>query len=92
MEYANPNNYNYMNEYGEFDDNDEIFITEPIYEEDFYSENKPMQNYEEQRNNNFNKNEEFYDDINGINQILPINNDNNSYRNKNNSQRKTIRK
>ena len=79
----NINNYNYMNEYGEFDDNDEIFITEPIYEEDFYSENKPMQNYEEQRNNNFNKNEEFYDDINGINQILPINNDNNSYRNNN---------
>ena len=72
----NPNNYNYMNEYGEFYDNDEIFITEPIFEEDFYVENKQIQNYGEQSNNNYNKNEEFYDDLSGIKPILPTNNDN----------------
>ena len=80
------NNYNYMNEYGEFNDNDEIFITEPIYEEDFYLEHKPVQNYEEQKNNNmYNKNDEFYDDLNGINQILPSNNDNDNDRNDRNN-------
>ena len=74
----NENNYNYMNEYGEFYDNDEIYITEPIYEEDFIVENKRIQSYEEQQNNNFNKNEEFYDDINEIKPILPTNNYNNN--------------
>ena len=76
----NPNNYNYINEYGEFYDNDEIFITEPIFEEDFYVENKQIQNYGEQSNNNYNKNEEFYDDLSGIKPILPTNNDNDNYR------------
>ena len=65
----NQNNYNYMNEYGEFEDNDEIFITEPIYEEDFYMDNKEIQNYNEEDDNNMNSS--FYNDIKGMNAILP---------------------
>jgi hypothetical protein len=86
----NPNNYNYMNEYGEFYDNDEIFITEPIFEEDFYVENKQIQNYGEQSNNNYNKNEEFYDDLSGIKPILPTNNDNDNYRRNINNNRNNM--
>ena len=65
----NQNNYNYMNEYGEFEDNDEIFITEPIFEEDFYTDNKEIQNYNEEDDNNMNSS--FYNDIKGMNAILP---------------------
>ena len=87
----NPNNYNYMNEYGEFYDNDEIFITEPIFEEDFYVENKQIQNYGEQNNNNnYNKNEEFYDDLSGIKPILPRNNNNDNYRRNINNNRNSM--
>jgi len=86
----NPNNYNYINEYGEFYDNDEIFITEPIFEEDFYVENKQIQNYGEQSNNNYNKNEEFYDDLSGIKPILPTNNDNDNYRRNINNNRNNM--
>jgi len=86
----NPNNYNYMNEYGEFYDNDEIFITEPIFEEDFYVENKQIQNYGEQNNNNYNKNEEFYGDLSGIKPILPTNNNNDNYRRNINNNRNNM--
>ena len=79
----NINNYNYMNEYGEFDDNEEIFITEPIYEEDYFMDNKQIQNYDEQQDNNYGQNEELYNDIKGMNPILPNNNDYNSYENDN---------
>jgi len=64
----NQNNYNYINEYGEFEDNDEIFITEPIYEEDFYTDIKEIQSYNEGDDN---MNMSFYDDIKGMNAILP---------------------
>ena len=79
----NANNYNYMNEYGEFDDNEEIFITEPIYEEDYFMDNKQIQNYDEQQDNNYGQNEELYNDIKGMNPILPNNNDYNPYENDN---------
>ena len=64
----NQNNYNYINEYGEFEDNDEIFITEPIYEEDFFTDSKEIQNYNEEDDN---MNMSFYSDIKGMNAILP---------------------
>ena len=87
----NANNYNYMNEYGEFYDNDEIFITEPIFEEDFYVENKQIQNYGEQNNNNnYNKNEDFYDDLSGIKPIMPTNNNNDNYRRNINNNRNSM--
>ena len=79
----NINNYNYMNEYGEFDDNEEIFITEPIYEEDYFMDNKQIENYDEQKDNNYGQNEELYNDIKGMNPILPNNNDYNSHENNN---------
>ena len=79
----NINNYNYMNEYGEFDDNEEIFITEPIYEEDYFMDNKQIENYDDQKDNNYGQNEELYNDIKGMNPILPNNNDYNSYENNN---------
>ena len=81
------NNYDYMNEYGEFNDNDEIFITEPIYEEDYFIQNKKMEYNNEQQGFGYNQNDEFYDDLTGINQILPKNNeDDDSYgRNRNNN-------
>ena len=56
------------------EENDEIFITEPIYEEDFYIENKEFQNYDGEDDNNTNQNDEFYNDIKGMNPILPSNN------------------
>ena len=70
----NNQNNNYMNQYNDFEENDEIFITEPIYEEDFYIENKEFQNYEGEDDNNPNQNDEFYNDIKGMNPILPSNN------------------
>ena len=70
----NNQNNNYMNQYNDFEENDEIFITEPIYEEDFYIENKEFQNYEGEDDNNTNQNDEFYNDIKGMNPILPSNN------------------
>ena len=70
----NNQNDNYMNQYNDFEENDEIFITEPIYEEDFYIENKEFQNYEGEDDNNPNQNDEFYNDIKGMNPILPSNN------------------
>ena len=85
----NVNNYNYMNEYGEFDDNEEIFITEPIYEEDYFMDNKQIQNYDDQQDNNYGQNEELYNDIKGMNPILPNNNDYNSYENDNGSNNRT---
>ena len=86
----NENNYNYINEYGEFHDNDEIFITEPIYEEDFFMDNKIIQNEEEQQDNDINPNDTFYDDLKGMNQILPKNNNENDnyYDNNRNNNRK----
>ena len=85
----NENNYNYINEYGEFHDNDEIFITEPIYEEDFFMDNKIIQNEEEQQDNDINPNDTFYDDLKGMNQILPKNNENDNYydNNRNNNRK-----
>ena len=79
----NINNYNYMNEYGEFDDNEEIFITEPIYEEDYFMDNKQIENYDDQKDNNYDQNEELYNDIKGMNPILTNNNDYNSHENNN---------
>ena len=70
----NNQNNNYMNQYNDFEENDEIFITEPIYEEDFYIENKEFQNYDGEDDNNANQNDEFYNDIKGMNPILPSNN------------------
>ena len=70
----NNQNNNYMNQYNDFEENDEIFITEPIYEEDFYIENKEFQNYDGEDDNNTNQNDEFYNDIKGMNPILPSNN------------------
>ena len=70
----NNQNNNYMNQYNDFEENDETFITEPIYEEDFYIENKEFQNYEGEDDNNPNQNDEFYNDIKGMNPILPSNN------------------
>ena len=66
--YNNNNQNNYMNEYGEFDDNDEVFITEPIYEEDFYTDSKEIQSYNEEDDN---MNMSFYSDIKGMNALLP---------------------
>ena len=70
----NNQNNNYMNQYNDFEENDETFITEPIYEEDFYIENKEFQNYEGEDDNNPNQNDDFYNDIKGMNPILPSNN------------------
>ena len=72
-----------MNEYGEFDDNEEIFITEPIYEEDYFMDNKQIENYDDQKDNNYGQNDELYNDIKGMNPILPNNNDYNSHENNN---------
>ena len=89
------NNYDYMNEYGEFYDNDEIFITEPIYEEDFFIQNKNIQNYDEQQQGiGYNRNDSFYNDLTDIHQILPGNNEDDDYRKNrninNNSNRNNI--
>ena len=77
-----------MNQYNDFEENDEIFITEPIYEEDFYIENKEFQNYDGEDDNNVNQNDEFYNDIKGMNPILPSNN--NSIQDQKRDEYKTI--
>ena len=52
-------------------------------------DNKQIQNEEEQQDNDINPNDTFYDDLKGMNQILPKNNENDNYydNNRNNNRK-----
>ena len=75
--YCNYNNNNIDDEYYNNNYNNEIFITEPIYEEDFSLYYQPAFGGQN-NNNNFNDNDD-YDDNYGINPNMPSINENESY-------------